>query len=515
MTQQQPRIGRNAILNWSTLAFSLAVAFFVSPFLVHRLGSVGYGIWTLVNSMVSYMALLDLGLRGTVTRFVSRYHAQGAHEDSSKAVSAVFWLRLWTAVVILTGTALLSTLAPRLLRIPPELQFSARWAVVMVGISLAVTITFGIFGAVLAALQRFDLVCSVSIAQTALRTAGTIWLLKSGYGIVALAMWELGVVIIANSALTVLAMRVYKEIRVLFRRPDSATLRQLGGYSFYVIVVNACHQVINYTDNLVVGAFISVAAVTFYTIAGGLLEYGRQMVSALGLSFLPLASSMDARGQKDQLRNLLFQGTCATLLIGLPIYTTLFFRGHTFIGLWLGQEYAEVSGNILRILVMGQIFLIAQYTNYNIVCALGKQKPLALRMAAEAAANLVLSVVLAQRIGLMGVAVGTLIPSIINHVFFGSRYICKLLEVPVHQFLWRSWARSGLAAIPFGLAVYLSDRFWAARSIVQFGLQVAVLSPLFVAGVIVVFWKEVSEQLVEVQNWLARLRAGRTVRQST
>ena len=104
------------------------------------------------------------------------------------------------------------------------MQSSTRWALILVGTSLAVTLTFGIFGAVLAALQRFALLCSVSISQIALRTAGTIWLLKSGYGIVALAVWELCVVILANATLTVLAMRVYREIRVIFRRPDPATL---------------------------------------------------------------------------------------------------------------------------------------------------------------------------------------------------------------------------------------------------------------------------------------------------
>jgi len=507
-------IGRNAILNSFTLIVSLAVAFFLSPFLVHRLGSVGYGTWTLVTSMISYMALLDLGLRGTVTRFVSRYHAQGAHEESSRAVSAVFWIRLWTGLVILWAAALLSTLAPSLLRIPPEMQSSTRWALILVGTSLAVTLTFGIFGAVLAALQRFDLLCSVSISQIALRTAGTIWLLRSGHGIVALAVWELCAVILANATLTVLAMRVYREIRVIFRRPDAATLRKLGGYSFYLIAINTSRQVINYTDNLVVGALISVTAVTFYTIAGGLLEYARQMVSALGLSFLPMASSMEARGQKDQLRDLLLNGTCATLLVGLPIYTALFFRGDNFIGLWMGQEYAQISGSILQMLLVGQIFLIAQYTNYNILCALGKQKPLALRLAGEAVANLILSIVLARRIGVMGVAVGTLIPGVINHALFGSRYVCKLLEIPVSQFLWRCWVRSAVAVIPFGFACYLSDLFWFPVNMLQFVFQIAVLLPVLVLGVGVVFWKEVSEQLLAALNGFARVRASRTLRSS-
>ena len=288
----------------------------------------------------------------------------------------------------------------------------------------------------------------------------------------------------------------------------------MGGYSFYLIAINTSRQVINYTDNLVVGALISVTAVTFYTIAGGLLEYARQMVSALGLSFLPMASSMEARGQKDQLRDLLLNGTCATLLVGLPIYTALFFRGDNFIGLWMGQEYAQISGSILQMLLVGQIFLIAQYTNYNILCALGKQKPLALRLAGEAVANLILSIVLARRIGVMGVAVGTLIPGVINHALFGSRYVCKLLEIPVSQFLWRCWVRSAVAVIPFGFACYLSDLFWFPVNMLQFVFQIAVLLPVLVLGVGVVFWKEVSEQLLAALNGFARVRASRTLRSS-
>src|SRR5437879_12085953 len=86
-------IGRSVALNWIALVVSIGVAFFLSPFIVHRLGNVAYGIWTLVNSMIAYMGLLDLGMRGAVTRFVSRYHSQGEHLQSSRSVSAAFWLR--------------------------------------------------------------------------------------------------------------------------------------------------------------------------------------------------------------------------------------------------------------------------------------------------------------------------------------------------------------------------------------------------------------------------------------
>src|SRR6266852_3513339 len=68
---------RGVFSNWTALAVSFVVAFFLSPFIVHHLGVVAYGVWALVVAITSYMSLLDLGLRGAVIRFVSRHYAAG------------------------------------------------------------------------------------------------------------------------------------------------------------------------------------------------------------------------------------------------------------------------------------------------------------------------------------------------------------------------------------------------------------------------------------------------------
>src|SRR5262249_24760143 len=88
------QLAYGVVVNWAGCVVSLGVGFFLSPFVVYRLGSVAYGIWTIVNSMISYMVLLNLGLRGAVVRFVSRNHARGEHVESSRAISAALWLRL-------------------------------------------------------------------------------------------------------------------------------------------------------------------------------------------------------------------------------------------------------------------------------------------------------------------------------------------------------------------------------------------------------------------------------------
>src|SRR2546427_1486030 len=496
-------IGRSVALNWIALVVSIGVAFFLSPFVVHRLGNVAYGIWTLVNSMIAYMGLLDLGMRGAVTRFVSRYHSQDEHLQSSRAVSAAFWLRAGIGLIVVTCALVLPSIAISMFHISGEMQMATRWTFGVAGISFAVTLAFGVFGGVLAALQRFDLLSGVGIVQTALRAAGVVWLLKSGHGIVSLAVWELIVVVIANIALTTLSLRVYRELQLLFRPPDSATLRQLWGFSSYLLLVNVCGQIIYYTDNVVVGAFVSAGAVTFFTIAGGLIEYARQVVAALGGILFSLASSLDAQGQHTELRRLVIQGTRATLLVGLPIQVALFFAGHTFIGLWVGPEYASISGRILQILVVAQALAVANYTSFNVVCGLGKHKPVALMGLAEAAANLLLSIVLVRQIGLEGVAWGTVIPSMAIHLLFWPKYICKIIEMPVRDYVWNAWMRSALAVAPFGFACYLADRFWVPVSLLYFFIHIAVLCSTPLVGILVSFPDEVYRQVRRRQSSFA------------
>src|SRR6476646_1026160 len=97
------RIVQNIFSNWFALAITTLVGFFLSPFVVHHLGNLTYGVWVLTLSFVSYMNLLDLGLRNAVSRFVTTGAAQGNYKESSDAVSAALWIRLWISLAIIAA----------------------------------------------------------------------------------------------------------------------------------------------------------------------------------------------------------------------------------------------------------------------------------------------------------------------------------------------------------------------------------------------------------------------------
>jgi len=492
---------RNVLVNWLAMAANMLVPFFLSPFTVHHLGSALYGIWVLIISSVIYFNLLDLGLRNAVVSFVAKAYTEKAHEEARRIISTAIWLRIGIGVLIVILSATLAAVFPLVFSIPPALFATVRIAVMATALGIALSLVFGITGAILAAIHRFDVTSSVTIARVALRASGFVWLMSNGHGLVALAVWELSVAILVGVAQTWLCLRAYPELRAGLDKPDLETARKIWTYGAYASVITFAGAILYYTDNIVVGALLGSTAVTFYAIAGNLGSSAREVVAALSTTFTPLASSLDAAGKSEQLRKLLIQGTRASLVLFLPISYALIFRGQTFIGLWMGHEYAAISGRILQILLLNYMLTTANVTSGNIAYGLAKHRPIMVWALIEAAVNLGLSIVLARRIGVYGVAWGTAISGVICNLLFWPRYIGRLAEISTGEYLWKAWAPAVMASVPFAIACWCEERYLTATSLPIFFLQILWILPLCFATSLLLWKKEATVYFRRRLNW--------------
>ncbi len=475
------------------MAVGMAVPFVLTPVVVHHLGSTGYGIWILAASTVSYLTLLDLGLRSAIIRFVSKADAEGNLEDARKAIQATLWFRVLVAVGITILSIALAALFPHLFKLPPDLQRAGQITVLMCSLGVAVSMISGVFGAVLNAIQRFDVLSGIGIFQVIARAGGVVVILLTGHGLTTLAYWELIVAVLSGVAFAGAALKLYPPCRVRLGRPDFATLKMIWSYSFLMFIIIIASQVIFSSDNLVVGAFLSVGLVAFYSIGGSLTIYAGQIVSGLSSTFTPMASGFEALGKMDELRTLLIRGTQASLALVLPISLALLFRGKTFIGLWMGPRYGQVSGTVLQILLIGLFFTVANNTASNIMFAIGKHKAVAKTATVEALLNLGLSILLVKTVGIYGVAWGTSISMSIVHLVFWPRYVRKTLGVPVWQYLWEGWGKITLCSLPYAAVCALADRRWHPASLAMFFVQIASVLPVYVASALLVFQRDAKE----------------------
>jgi O-antigen/teichoic acid export membrane protein len=489
-------IARSVLSNWFATGAMLAVGFFLQPFIVHQLGNVAYGVWVLAVSCINYLAMLDLGMGSSVVRFISKGHASKNHQESSDALSAVLWVRLQISALTLLLSAGLAAMFARLFAVPSALAVDARMAILIIGVTTAISMTFGVFGSALSALNRYDLKSYATLVQLTIRVVGVVAILRSGRGIVAIACCEFVAAVVGNILLACFSHRSYPEMRIHLGKPTPQVLRKIWSYSAYAFLITVAIQLVYQSDNMVVGVFVSTSAVTFYAIGNTLCRYTQQVVGAMTATFTPAASAYEATGDLVGLKHLYSNGTRVTLAISLPIVTTLIIRGSTFVGVWMGPQYSRSSGTVLAILATTLMFSVANHTAGSIAFGVGKHKTVAWWSIGEGIANVILSIILARKFGIYGVAIGTLIPSLAIQLIMWPIYISRLVPVTWLQVFLHVWGPVFLCVAPFAAASYVVDLLVPTHNMLTFMLQTVGLLPLFVVTVGVTFRRSIKRLIV-------------------
>jgi O-antigen/teichoic acid export membrane protein len=183
------------------------------------------------------------------------------------------------------------------------------------------------------------------------------------------------------------------------------------------------------------------------------------------------------------------------MALSLPIVITLIIRGGTFIGVWMGPQYSKTSGTVLAILATALMFSLPNHPAGAIAYGVEKHKTLAKWAMGEAITNLTLSIILARKFGLYGVAIGTLIPNVAIHLLMWPHYVSRLVDISWVQVVRDVWMPVFLCAVPFAIASYAVDIHFPVRNMLIFILQTMALLPVFGVAIGLMFRDNIKRQI--------------------
>lgn len=418
---------------------NIATGFFLLPFTVHHLGHSEYGLWMLVASLTYYFQLLDMGYGNGVVRHIVDADRRGRVEEVNEIVSTFVWIygALGAAALAIVGV-MITWVIPRFPNLAPDQVRTAQVLLAILGARVAIGFPMTVFGAVTNARQAFVPNNIITIGTVLVSAAVTYVVLESGHGLLTLVALTTAVNMLGYIGYAWTAYRAFPGLRVRAGLFSRAHWRDVTAFSFYLFIIQIATQVSFNIDNIVVGAFMGTAAVAVYTVALRLSEYQRRLCDQFSGMLFPIVMGFGSDGNTAALRQTLVEGSRVGFVLVAGATVCLVGFGAPLIQHWMGPGF-EGSVAPVMILAIASVLVVSEAAVSNVLIAVGRHRFVAWTWLGEAGVNLVLSIFLVRRFGLLGVALGTLLPLIVGHVFLLTPSACRAVGLPV-----RKWAAATL-----------------------------------------------------------------------
>lgn len=406
------RLASNTLTTMGARALAFALMIVSMKVLAVCHGESRYGVFLLALSLLSNLQVFTLGVPSALVRFVARSRGEGDEAALAGFVRASFRFYVAVGLAVALVLAALATVGLGLFRVDEADRSAARAVLLLASAWTLLSFPLQVYGQVLAGLQEFGRLNRAIALQAALANAGYL-----AVGLGGLPVWG-AVVAMAASQSVMFALNIADVRRLLpaldwwRAAPRSGLVRELFGFSAAMFLLGVAGKVFYEIDTLVLSGFVSTAAVTYYAFVAYPLMAVREANGWLTQAMMPSISEAMAAGDSGFVEALVERGSRIALLFTASLAAVACAAMRQFLAAWMGEEYAAltpIGQALLASYALSAAFAVAGQA----LVATGRES-LPLRVAlVSASANLVLSVWLVRGHGVWGVALGTVLATVL------------------------------------------------------------------------------------------------------
>ncbi len=495
---------RNTAWNYVGFVVNLATNLLVFPFVVHGLGDAAAGIWLLLSSVTGYMGLLELGIVPSLSQTVASALGSRDQPAVDRAASTSLVMLLGLSAIPLALTAFVPVLTG-LLAIPPGMERESVIVFRVAIIGFALRMPLAMLQALLLGSQRQDRCSQLWILIGLAKCIAAFVVIRAGHGLLALVTAEATIHLVAGLFQYRWVSQELPDLKLSWKLANIDVARKVVGFGGALLAIGLCSLIIEQTDRLVIASFLPLAEVTYYSAGWKIYMLAYFVTTTLVQALTPIAASLHGRGDRAALATLFLRMTKYVSALAWPLVFTLSFCAEFLLKIWMGESYTRAASIVIALAIS---FAVTAYNHagYSILTGTRRIGPTFwINKLPQAVLNLALSLLLVRRMGILGVALGTLVPAIVLQYPL-LRFMLRELDVSWHTF-WSSVVKP--TAIPAFLAFApLAAAYWTIDRQSPFMLVVAIVCSLIYVGC---FWRwsltrtERAVLLVETRNLRQRL----------
>ncbi len=432
----KPRaVAKNAASGYLTLVLGALIGFVLTPILLSSLGPAGFGTWSLILGVISYLSLLEAGLGFATTTRISAVESEGP-----QAMSTVLSTSLGLCLCIAAGgillTVVLAAVFPVLFDVPVDLVADTRVAVLLMGAWQTLMFMLLVLSASLLGTGRMYLVNFSGFAVSALASVAQAIVMLSGGGLRSLAAIQLLAAVFTIVVFRWQLRRALPAVRIRLRAFDRPTARRLLGLGWRNSVFSVASLLAFGSDIVLIGLLLNVKAAAAYAIA--LRAY--TLIQRVATGVLGAMGPAHAHAAHHSTAERRFRLYCLATLVTLCLATfgalTVGIFASPLLQLWLGTFPGEAS--LILVLLCGVLILHAPGYNAAALLLASEQAGELMRITLLAAClNITASVLFTLTAGSIGPALGSLFAVTLIDAVYLPRRICRMLGYNYSEFVKR------------------------------------------------------------------------------
>lgn len=355
MKPTQPKLFRNSLYNLVGQAIPLVVGFISIPFLIRSLGLDRFGLLSLVWVFLGYLTFFDLGLSRAIIKIIAEDLAKKNDKEIPVTVWTTFWIVLILSSIGSVGLGLVSPwLITKTFQIPASLHDEAIWSLWFVALSIPIVTLIAVFRGVLEAQQRFfvvNILHSVSGIVTYVLPLLVSFFTKDVHTLIA----AIGLARLATLLGHMIACQRQIPTLLIPLLPQKNSMQRLLRFGSWLTLSNLISPLMVYFDRFILGTFIPVGNLAYYTTPYEIVTRVLILPSAISRVMFPAFTSILSQEDKSEIG--IIQQSLRTIgLILFPICAILILIARPGLNIWLGQEFADKSALILQIFAIGIFF---------------------------------------------------------------------------------------------------------------------------------------------------------------
>lgn len=424
-----------AIISYLNIMVVILAQFAYTPIMLRILGQSEYGVYSLSQSMIAYLSLLNFGFTGSYLKFYSKYKADN-NDSAIKKLNAMY-------VIVFSVIAVLICVSGYVFIQNIELIVGNKFTIqeimltkilmAIMTVNMAVMIPNNAFCSFLFAHEKFVFGKGMELLRNIGNPLICLPVLLLGYGSVGMS-YVLLTITVASLILNVFYCRQKLRLGYLFSEIDWHVLKEIAAFSFYIFLWSIVDQLNWQVGKVILSNTSGSIAVAVYTVGTQLCMVFMVFSIAISGVFAPkIYDLVHGEDATQKLTDLMIKVGRLQFYVVFLVWIGFVVFGQQFMLLWAGEKYAEAYW--VGLLLMTPIIIaLTQNVGIEMLRAYNKHQARTWWHFGVALVNVCVSFELAKRYGIVGCAVGTCISTFVSSTLISNYFYAYVINLHIKDF---------------------------------------------------------------------------------